>query len=184
MGCSTISSYVEGWPKLTVTVHDSNLVEINKKCWPYMPTFAKLTGSIALACTTVNFSENRCDIYLMPHTPQFIVDHEFAHCNGGDHSDHSMEKYYDRWLDAHKEISNHYDKVPPKLIRDSSGTSYWDHSSKFGFIPLELVPEGKKFCEELNNDKKTTYKAIGWHKYAQNVDGKNFVGGGYFCVSE
>jgi hypothetical protein len=183
-GCSTIDEYVAGWPQLKTTIHDSNLLEINQKCWGYLPLVYKLLGSVSFGCTLYNFDEKTCDIYLVPNSPQFIVNHELAHCNGGDHPDHTLDKAYDYWLDVHAQVSDHYDKIPPRILFGPSGIAYWDNSSKFGAIPNELFSGVQKFCRELNQNDGVTYKTIGYHPLAQDFNGQTFVGGGYFCVPE
>jgi hypothetical protein len=183
-GCSTIDEYVVGWPQLETTVHDSNLLEINQKCWRYLPTIDKLLGFVAFGCTLFNFDKKTCDIYLVPDSPQYIVNHELAHCKGGDHPDHTLDKAYDQWLDVHAQVSDHYDKNPPKILFGPTGIAYWDHSSKFAAIPNELFSEAQNFCQGLNQHDGVTYMSIGYHPLAQDFNGQTYVGGGYFCVPE
>ena len=184
VSCSTIGDYVEGWPQLKTTVHESNLLEINQKCWRYLSTVDKLLGGISFGCTIFDLDKKTCDIYVAPNSPEFILNHELAHCKGGDHADHSLDKLYDRWLDIHSKVSDHYDSTPPKILIDPSGFAYWDHSSKFGVIPKELFSQAQQFCSQLNNSNSIRYTAIGYHPMAQDIDGKTFIGGGYFCIPE
>lgn len=184
IGCTTIDGHVEGWPELKITIHDSNLLEINQKCWKYQSIAQKLLGSFSFGCSIYDLDKKTCDIYVVPNSPEFILDHELAHCKGGDHPDNSLDKFYDHWLDVRAKVSNHYDSTPPKILIDPSGFAYWDHSSKFGIIPKELFSGAQQFCSQLNKNEGVRYVAIGYHPMAQDSDGKTFIGGGYFCVPD
>ncbi len=181
-GCSTIDGYVEGWPKLQTTIHESTLLEINQKCWQYTSITQKLLGSLTFGCAIFDLEKETCDIYVAPNSPEFILNHELAHCKGGDHPDHALDKFYDHWLDTHSKVSDHYDGTPPKIRIEPNAFPYWDHSSKFGAIPKELFSEAEQFCSQLNNRDGIRFTAIGYHPMAQDFNGTTFTGGGYFCI--
>jgi hypothetical protein len=183
-GCSTIGSYVEGWPPLKTTIHSSSLLEINQKCWMYLPTFNKLMGSVVFGCAVYNLDKKTCDVYVLPNSPAFILNHELAHCKGGDHPGGTLDKAYDYWLDIHLQVSDHYSQTPPRLLLSLGGNVNWDNSSKFGLIPNELFAEAQELCEKFNENGGISYKAIGYHPKAQDLEGKSIIGGGYFCAPE
>ena len=72
--------------------------------------------------------------------------------------------------------------TPPRLImKDNAKT--WDNAGNFGPVPSALAAKGAATCATLNTlDAK--YVAIGYHSKAQDVDGKPFAGGGYYCVRQ
>jgi hypothetical protein len=181
-GCQTINSYVEDWPELKITFHESYLLEINQKCRPFLTTFEKLMGSLVFGCTIYDLDKKNCDIYIAPNTPDFITQHELAHCKGGDHPDGKLEKRYKLWLDARNKVRNIYDEIPPKLLIDSNGVLHWDHSSKFGAVPIELLSIAQELCKQLDTGNELKHKAIGYHPMAQGLNGKSFRDGGYFCA--
>jgi len=182
IGCSTIDGYVEGWPDLKITVHESHLLEINQKCWKYLSTIQKLLGSVVFGCSIIDLDQKTCDIYLAANSPELIMNHELAHCKGGDHPDGSLDKFYDEWLDAHSRASDHYSTTPPRILTDQSCVQYWDHSSKFGSVPQEISLVARQFCAGLKKSDGVSYKAIGYHPLAQSLDGKTYISGGYLCI--
>jgi hypothetical protein len=72
--------------------------------------------------------------------------------------------------------------TPPQLTKASdSELPTWDNPSLFGPVPEQLKANGEKVCGALDN-KDIKYKASGYHPAGKDLDGKPFVGGGYFCV--
>lgn len=63
-------------------------------------------------------------------------------------------------------------KVPPKL----TFVSYWDDPAAFGKVPPELKATGDKNCQAIG-----AIEAIGYHPKAEDAQGKQIPGGGYFC---
>ena len=182
--CNYIASYVEGFPELQITVHESYLLEINQKCYKAMTGLQKLSGSIYLGCSVIDFKNKTCDIYIAKNSPEFIVNHELAHCKGGDHANHFLSNAYDAWLDFTQSASDHYDKNPPRLIHSpkDGGAIRWDHAYKFGPIPKMLILEGQLACDQVT-DGNSKLKPVGYHAFAQGIDGVLIHGGGYMCVS-
>ena len=72
--------------------------------------------------------------------------------------------------------------TPPRLImKDNAKT--WDNAGNFGPVPAALAAKGAATCATLNTmDAK--FVATGYHSKAQDVDGKPFAGGGYYCVRQ
>ncbi|WP_146182836.1 hypothetical protein [Limnohabitans sp. Jir72] len=70
--------------------------------------------------------------------------------------------------------------VPPRItIKDDVRT--WDKPGAFGPVPSELKTNGQAVCASLNTEK-YKFEARGYHARAENIDGKPFAGGGYYCV--
>lgn len=68
-----------------VTVSCSRLMEI---CWPSVPLYLKLLGSVPLGCTQLwsqPWGEVNALIYRCWLTPSQVVAHEYEHANGGRH---------------------------------------------------------------------------------------------------
>lgn len=96
-GCATIDKQVEGWPTgMRIVEHEVGFWGVQVKCWEHLPIVYKFLGGMALACAEVNLSAMTCDIYRMNYSPDVVVAHEVAHCNGGDH-DGVMQRYFDEW---------------------------------------------------------------------------------------
>ena len=71
-------------------------------------------------------------------------------------------------------------EVPPQIIvRNDVQT--WDNPGAFGPVPSELQEVGAKVCSTLDTDKRA-FEARGYHAKALNLEGKPFIGGGYYCV--
>lgn len=181
--CSTITNQIDDWPELKITIHEASLVDLNTKCWSSLPIKKKILGAVVFGCAMYDLDKKTCDIYATPNAPSFILEHEISHCKGGDHSDDSQEEVFKHWLDLHDNIREHYSKSPPKMLEDKGGHIYWDHSHKFGLIPKELFANSQEFCKQLNTST-ISYKAIGYHPTAQDLNGKTYIAGGYFCVPD
>lgn len=180
--CITMDEHVEDWPELKITAHDANLGMINEKCWPSIPLIKKMMGSVVLGCAIYDLDKKTCDIYVAPNAPKFILDHEIEHCLGDDHTDGSQEEFLNHWLDNNNMVREHSSLFSaPKIVKDLLGHFQWDHSSKFGAIPKEFLTSAEAICKKLDT-KELTYKAIGFHPNAQDLNGKTFLAGGYFCV--
>jgi hypothetical protein len=76
----------------------------------------------------------------------------------------------------------HEGAIPPKLVmKDKAKT--WDNAGNFGPVPVAMAAKGAATCATLStNDAK--YIATGYHSKALDVDGKPFMGGGYYCVRQ
>jgi hypothetical protein len=185
LACNHIASHVEGFPELKTTVHESYLLEMNQKCYANLTWLQKLSGSIALGCTVIDFKNKTCDVYIGHNSPDFIINHELAHCKGGDHADHSISDDYDAWLDFTQTPSDHYDKNPPQLIRSQKdgGEIRWDHAYKFGPVPQTNLLEGQLVCDQIAG-RNSQFKPVGYHAYALDLDGVLIQGGGYMCAQE
>ena len=95
-GCSTLDKKVDGWPQdMKITVHkDAGFWGVQVKCWPDLPWYYKVAGSVAIQCTQVSLPFNTCDIYTWG---QDASQHEIDHCKGYDH-DGIYQKYFDKWV--------------------------------------------------------------------------------------
>ena len=184
-GCSSITGRVEGWPAMEVNIHESHLLEINQKCYAYLPVAYKLAGALSFGCAIYDLNKNTCDIYVAAGAPDFIVQHEMAHCTGADHGDHDLQIAFDRWLDANEKVGSKPADEPPRLVLDSFGSGFltWDHSSRFGPVPQELVDSGELECAK-NDLGRMAFKAIGYHPLAQDADGQALMGGGFYCLRD
>lgn len=181
-GCSSIDKFIEGWPTMKIQAHQSNLLEINQKCWQYLPTIYKISGAISFACAVYDLNEKTCDIYLTPGSPDAIRDHEMAHCYGGDHADGGLKEAYIHWLDIHEMPNGVYSETPPRLIVDQVDQALiWDHSSEFGPIPDGLWDDAERECS-LHNQAGLDFKPAGYHPFAEDVDGLPLFAGGYYCA--
>lgn len=75
--------------------------------------------------------------------------------------------------------------VPPRIIVDPANSTLkiWDKPGAFGPLPADMTAQGQLACSTLNTNS-VQYKAIGYHPLAQDIDGKKFPDGGYFCVTK
>lgn len=73
--------------------------------------------------------------------------------------------------------------TPPRLVKDGEGKVIWNNSALFGPVPAELLAAGTKNCSQLDS-KDAKHEARGYHAKALSLDGRPFVGGGYFCVQK
>lgn len=82
MGCSTIDfSHREHWPQMTIQEHYLSYQEMTNICSKYT--------LLPLACA--EWEGTKCDIYYWKaFAPQFIKEHERAHCLG------YKDEYYSR----------------------------------------------------------------------------------------
>jgi hypothetical protein len=77
--------------------------------------------------------------------------------------------------------SDYQDNTPPRLV-ERNKTVAWDRGDAFGPVPLKLVSLAAVNCAALDT-KDTQWQPEGFHAYAQNLEGKTYPGGGYFCKS-
>lgn len=73
--------------------------------------------------------------------------------------------------------------IAPKIIVDpnDSKNRVWDNPGAFGPVPASENARAAKTCSTLDKDG-VQFKAIGYHPKAQNIDGKPFDGGGFYCI--
>ena len=92
VGCTTITQQVEGFPQdLEITVHeDAPYSTIFAKCYPSIPLWQKLIGSVPIRCAWIDLHARTCTIYGK------ASKHELAHCKGGDH-DGLLQAYFDQY---------------------------------------------------------------------------------------
>lgn len=68
---------------------------------------------------------------------------------------------------------------PPRLV-ERNKTVAWDRGDAFGPVPLRLASLAAINCASLDTvDVK--WLPEGFHAKAQDLDGRPFTGGGYFC---
>lgn len=97
VGCSSIHTQVAGWPQdMKVTHHIVEYREVFDTCYKYLTTLDKLLLSVPLACAEIDLDNNTCDITRTKNTFQFVIDHEEAHCKGGDH-DGILQALFAEW---------------------------------------------------------------------------------------
>jgi hypothetical protein len=72
--------------------------------------------------------------------------------------------------------------TPPRLVMKDKVKS-WDNAGNFGPVPTALAAKGAATCASLNTQD-SKFTATGYHSKAQDVDGKTFEGGGYYCVRQ
>lgn len=72
--------------------------------------------------------------------------------------------------------------VPPRIV-DKDGAKLWNDPSAFGPVPANLAAAGQRVCSSMDT-KDMHFQALGYHSKAQGVDGKPFVGGGYYCAQK
>ncbi len=88
-----IHKYIDGFPELTVIKNLVNQDEIEKIC----TTKDNLRYSEEIvACASISFENKTCNIYLPKRYRQWMLDHEQAHCRGGDHGG-VLQAAFDRW---------------------------------------------------------------------------------------
>ena len=182
--CSTINqdAYVVGWPEMQITRHESYLGEINYQCWGYLPLWQKLMGAVSFGCTVYDLDKKTCDIYTAPGSSQNIIDHEEAHCKGGDHNGGDLQEVFDHWLDVHNKPNIRQSTTPPQLITDPENKQniIWDNASKFGPVPDSVMAKALELCgnRNLSRDPMTP---VGYHAFAKDLQGKRFMEGGFLC---
>lgn len=73
-------------------------------------------------------------------------------------------------------------ETPPRIVvRNDVKT--WDNPGAFGPVPESLAVVAAQVCATLDTDK-VKHKALGYHARAQDLEGKPFPTGGYYCVVE
>ncbi len=75
--------------------------------------------------------------------------------------------------------SDRQDDTPPRLL-ERNKTVAWDHGEAFGPVPLKLAALAALNCATLDT-RENKFQAEGFHAKAQDLDGKTFPGGGYYC---
>jgi len=83
---------------------------------------------------------------------------------------------------AYPSIGDKQGDVPPRIVQRGEYKT-WDNPGAFGPVPRELQAMGDKICSSLNTDK-VKHRALGYHAKAEDLQGKPFVGGGYYCVPQ
>lgn len=71
------------------------------------------------------------------------------------------------------------DDTPPRLVERSQMIA-WDRGEAFGPVPLQLASLAAVHCAAMDTPE-TKWEPEGFHAKAQDLDGKTFPGGGYFC---
>lgn len=86
-GCATVYEHnaAKDWPKLTIRDNVVSGVEVIRHCYQYVPTWAKVLGTIPMACAEINFHTRTCDIWRARDASEDIIEHEQIHCRGGEH---------------------------------------------------------------------------------------------------
>lgn len=71
------------------------------------------------------------------------------------------------------------DDTPPRLV-ERSKTVAWDRGEAFGPVPLQLASLAAVHCASLDTQDHQ-WVPEGFHAKAQDLEGKTYAGGGYFC---
>lgn len=71
------------------------------------------------------------------------------------------------------------DDTPPRLVERSKVIA-WDRGEAFGPVPLQLASLAALHCAAMDTQE-TKWEPEGFHSKAQDLKGKTFPGGGYFC---
>lgn len=71
------------------------------------------------------------------------------------------------------------DDTPPRLVERNKVIA-WDHGEAFGPVPLQLASLAAVHCAAMDTPE-TKWEPEGFHAKAQDLEGKTFPGGGYFC---
>lgn len=77
--------------------------------------------------------------------------------------------------------SNKQAQEPPRLTERNKVIA-WDRGDAFGPVPLRLASLAAVHCASLDT-RDVKWQPEGFHAKALDLDGKPFVGGGYFCKS-
>ena len=72
--------------------------------------------------------------------------------------------------------------TPPRLTNNNGGL-IWDNPGYFGPVPAALTEKGAATCATLNKDG-VKYSAKGFHSKGQDVNGKAFPLGAFYCVRD
>ena len=87
--CTTIDTHTPppvDWPPVVIHEHAVKFGEFWDKCYPAVSWAWRLVGALPSACATVNFAQNRCDIwYPQDSITEDVREHEREHCRGYDH---------------------------------------------------------------------------------------------------
>jgi hypothetical protein len=70
--------------------------------------------------------------------------------------------------------------TPPQIVTDAEKHNVWNTPSAFGPVPSSLQAKGDAICKSAGFKKTAT----GYHLHAKDLDGKEFVGGGFFCPAD
>jgi hypothetical protein len=65
--------------------------------------------------------------------------------------------------------------VPPKIVKVDNQLT-WNDPSAFGPVPQDKAASGNTICQSMG-----FASATGYHRSAQDINGKPFPNGGYFC---
>lgn len=86
-GCATVDSHTapSDWPTLTVRDNVVSGAQVIRRCYKYVPTWAKLLGTFPMACAEINFAALTCDIWRAHDASPEMLEHELIHCAGGQH---------------------------------------------------------------------------------------------------
>lgn len=70
--------------------------------------------------------------------------------------------------------------TPPRIVVKND-KNVWNDAGLFGPVPAELAVDAQRVCSSLDTDK-VKHEAQGYHAKAEDVNGKPFPNGGYYCV--
>lgn len=99
-----IDYYVQNFPELSVNVKEISREEIFQKCDKHRP-FSKRKAE-TLACSEISFINKTCSVFVTKNVESWVLEHELAHCEGGDHDgvlENSLKEYKD-WLSKSEKI--------------------------------------------------------------------------------
>lgn len=95
-GCTSIHTYVDGWPELKTVVHVVPDGQVYPSCSSLLSWWQKAIITLPLACSKISLDKGTCDIYVGETSTESTLQHELEHCKGGDHGD-ILQKGFDKW---------------------------------------------------------------------------------------
>lgn len=88
-----IDDYIEGFPELEESIVYLPTNEMREKCYNKSSHSRR---SDVLACSSINFIDKKCTIYITKDHEPWVMEHEKAHCKGGDH-DGTVAEGFKKW---------------------------------------------------------------------------------------
>ena len=71
--------------------------------------------------------------------------------------------------------------TPPRIVLRKDNVPVWTNVPSFGPIRAGDAEHAQSVCSSLDTAK-LSFKPEGYHSKAEQLDGKVFDGGGYYCV--
>jgi hypothetical protein len=117
-GCAAIdynAGPVPGLEHMTVEEHYIDANDIYQRC----SRCGMRKFSLPLACTCINFADNRAVIWLPRNASIATIEHERAHGHGFDHPDGELRERYEMWLSGDGPRVNATERPPSRGQADA-----------------------------------------------------------------